>query len=111
MTYPEAENALRAPTLAFGQLKDALDARDIDRARWCYTVVCQYAPPAIGAPDAVSAAFEEVGKVLAEGDLGKAQVAFDVMQSLIAASGATRPEQEDATRSRENTPRKVNIVG
>jgi hypothetical protein len=111
MTYPETENALRAPTLAFRQLKDALEASDIEGARRCFSLVCQYAPPATGSPDAISAAFEEVGKVLTEGDLGKAQVAFEVMQSLIVASVATQPEQKDATRSRENAPRKVNIVG
>jgi hypothetical protein len=111
MSQPETGNALKSPVVAFDQLREALAASDLEQARESYATVKQYAPAPAGKPDAVSAAFEELGKVLSEGDLGKAQVAFDVMQSMLKANEVAQPRNSEGTFAPAPAPKRVDIVG
>ena len=64
MSQPETGNALKSPVVAFEQLREALAAGDLEQAQACYATVKQDAPTPAGEPDAITALFEELGKVL-----------------------------------------------
>lgn len=111
MTHPETGNVSQSPSLAFRQLREAFDSGDLELAQQSYAIVKQYAPPVAGAPDAASAAFEELGRGLALGELGMAKVAFEIMQSMLKPSQDVHAQRREVSSASAPAPKKVDIVG
>lgn len=111
MTHPETGTASQSPSQAFKQLREAFDSGDLEIARQSYAIVRQYAPAAAGAPDAASAAFDELGRGLALGDLGMAKVAFELMQSMLKSIQVVQSQRREASSVSAPAPKKVNIIG